>query len=194
MDRLGEIRAEINNIDREILCGLEQRSKLTQEIGEIKSETLAPVFVPQREDEIIKELESQASEGVRGMVAALFKTIMRLSRRGQYASIYNKLEKTEFGEQLSGAASKVAEIDNGKKPCLEVEFRNLGEVNNFFNIINDYGFYPLEFSLKERKDLRLVCRSVINTLEITSGKEKLLIKSMYQLCNEFESVRLVGWV
>ena len=192
MDRLSEIRDEINSIDKKILYEIEKRIELTNEIGEIKAETFAPVFVVEREAEIIAGLESGSTDILRGIVAPVFKTVMRLSRRNQYSSIYKKLENTSFAEQLSGAVSKVSEIDKGKKPCLEVEFRNHEEVNNFFNIVNDYGFYPLEFSLKDKSGL--VCRSVIDLVETKGDAEQMLIKAMYQLCNEFQSVRLVGWV
>jgi len=192
---LDEIREQINKIDKKILAELEKRFKLTTKVGQIKADLMAPVFVPERETELILELEKQASEDVKGLVSPVFKTIIRLSRRNQYSSVYKKLRTTELGEQLESVVSRIADLNAGKRPCLEVAFREYEEVNSFFNIVNDYGFYPLEFSLKSKSGL--VCRSVVTPLEVSEHTEKteeMFIKMMYQLCNEFNDVRIVGWV
>ncbi|MEI6602710.1 MAG: chorismate mutase [Clostridia bacterium] len=192
MDRLMEIRDEINQIDQKILWELERRVALTNQVAEIKAETFAPVFVPEREAEIIAGLESGAVDTLRGIVAPVFKTVMRLSRRHQYKVIYDKLQASSFGEQLEGAVSKVSAVDKGKMPCVEVSFRQHEEVNSFFNILSDYGFYPLEFSLKDKSGV--ICRCVFDAMEKDQDREQMLIQTMYQLCNEFENVRLVGWI
>jgi len=196
-ERLGEIRKEINKVDKNILSEIEARVKLTKEVAEIKAETLAPVFVPAREKEIIAELTAQASDEVKNIVPAVFSTLIRLSRRDQYALIYKKLEETEFAEQLSGAVSKVAQVDKSKRPCIELVFRDREEVCGLFDSLADYGFYPLEFSFKEKKSatgVTLVARCLFDAIEQNQDREKMLIKAMYQLCNEFEDVKLVGWI
>ncbi|MEI6131863.1 MAG: chorismate mutase [Bacillota bacterium] len=194
MDRLVEIRKEINKIDKNILSQIESRAILTKEVAEIKAETMAPVFVPERETEILAELTLAASDEVRGAVPTLFKTLMRLSRQNQYARIYRKLEESEFAAELSGATAAVSEIDAGKKPCLELVFRARAEIVNFFDVLDDYGFFPLEFSLKKNAAGEFVARSVFDAIECGQNREKMLIKAMYQICNEFHGVRLVGWI
>ena len=60
--RLAPLRQRIDQIDRELLDLLSQRAHVALEVGQVKHETGAPVFRPEREKQVIEKL-SNANKG-----------------------------------------------------------------------------------------------------------------------------------
>ncbi len=60
---LHDLREQIDSIDREIVDRLNRRVLLASEIGRIKSEAGAEVYVPVREEEVFQKLEQLNEEG-----------------------------------------------------------------------------------------------------------------------------------
>lgn len=58
---LQELRGEIDKIDDEIITLLEKRLSLAKQIGELKTKLKVEVYNPQREEEILKRLQSLSS-------------------------------------------------------------------------------------------------------------------------------------
>ncbi|MGA1862097.1 prephenate dehydratase [Deferribacter thermophilus] len=58
MDRLNDLRKEIDKIDEQILKLLNERAKLVIEIGKIKKEQNKPLYVPSREKAIYERLKN----------------------------------------------------------------------------------------------------------------------------------------
>ena len=75
MERLHELRTEIDGIDRQIIELLEERAKLTREIGKIKRELNLPVKDEKREEEVLKRA---------GRFREVFKKIMEVCRNEQF--------------------------------------------------------------------------------------------------------------
>lgn len=85
MRDLGEIRVEIDDIDRQIVSLYEQRMELTTQVAEYKIGTGKQVFDAAREVEKLKSVEALAhSEFTRQGVHELFEHIMTMSRKKQY--------------------------------------------------------------------------------------------------------------
>lgn len=61
--RLNEIRNNINTVDSNLLTLLNERAKLSKEVGEIKKDQVGLVLKPQREKELLQNLEVM-NEGV----------------------------------------------------------------------------------------------------------------------------------
>lgn len=59
---LSKLRQQIDDIDREIVARLNQRVRLASEIGQIKLQEGAAIYVPSREEEVLGRLAAQ-SEG-----------------------------------------------------------------------------------------------------------------------------------
>jgi len=55
-DRLGELRRDIDSVDRQIVELLNRRASLAQHVGEVKKLVDAPVYRPEREAQIIAKL------------------------------------------------------------------------------------------------------------------------------------------
>ena len=60
---LEDLRQQIDSIDREIVERLNQRVLLASEIGNIKAESGADMYVPVREEEVFRKLEQLQVDG-----------------------------------------------------------------------------------------------------------------------------------
>jgi chorismate mutase-like protein len=59
---LAACRREIDEIDRRLVAMLNERSRVVERIGEIKSMVSMPVYEPQREEEVFANVEA-ANQG-----------------------------------------------------------------------------------------------------------------------------------
>ena len=55
-ERVRELRARIDEVDRELIRALNERARIVQEIMAIKVEAGAPVYDPKREEEILRKV------------------------------------------------------------------------------------------------------------------------------------------
>ena len=79
--RLDELRDEINAVDKEIVSLFEKRMAISKAVGDYKKANNMPVFVPEREAEVIRSRKSWLSdEKLGGAAEELFECIMGLSR------------------------------------------------------------------------------------------------------------------
>lgn len=58
---LEKLRGEIDKIDDEIVALLERRLKIAKQIGELKTRLNIEVYNPEREEQILKRLQSISS-------------------------------------------------------------------------------------------------------------------------------------
>lgn len=59
MLKLKELREKINFIDSEILKLLEERAEVVTQVGELKKGTNIPLYIPERESEILENISSK---------------------------------------------------------------------------------------------------------------------------------------
>ncbi|TDF41864.1 bifunctional chorismate mutase/prephenate dehydrogenase [Alteromonadaceae bacterium M269] len=88
---LGQLRIQIDEIDSQLVELLAKRAKCTKQVGAHKSKTGMPIYVPEREAELIAKRREQASSmGVSPvLVEDLLRRIMRESYQTQHV-IYKK--------------------------------------------------------------------------------------------------------
>lgn len=79
--RLKPLRERIDAIDAQLIALLNQRAAIALEVGEVKKEFNAPVFRPEREQQVIARLQAM-SDGplVSGHINAIWREIMAASR------------------------------------------------------------------------------------------------------------------
>ena len=84
MQELKKLRKEIDLIDNEILTLLNKRMEIVKKVGELKNNTNAPIYRPEREKEIIDRLTKLSKEqnGIlnRDEIEAIFLEIFAISR------------------------------------------------------------------------------------------------------------------
>jgi|TARA_B100000809_G_C15139308_1_gene532255 chorismate mutase/prephenate dehydratase len=88
---LDELRAQINEIDADLLALINRRARCVVEIGEIKRRTQAAVLVPEREQELFARLvelnEGPISEVMlRQIFQEIINTLKVLQRPGKDSS------------------------------------------------------------------------------------------------------------
>ena len=83
-NELKALRNEIDKIDNEILSLLNKRMEIVKKVGELKNNTNAPIYRPEREKEIIERLTklSKSQNGILGRdeIEAIFLEIFAVSR------------------------------------------------------------------------------------------------------------------
>jgi chorismate mutase len=60
--RIEELRNRVDEVDRELIRGLNERARIVQEIVAIKAEAGKPLFDPRREEEILRKV-AEENEG-----------------------------------------------------------------------------------------------------------------------------------
>ena len=85
---LTRLRKKIDEIDRQMLALFEQRMDATKQVGAFKKANHLPVFVPEREKEVLKSrTEAVQNPEYKQATADFFAYIMALSRRQQQADM-----------------------------------------------------------------------------------------------------------
>jgi len=83
-DKLKQLREQIDSIDNEILTLLNKRMEIVKKVGELKNNTNAPIYRPEREKEIIERLAklSKSQNGIltKEEIEAIFLEIFAISR------------------------------------------------------------------------------------------------------------------
>ena len=79
--RLKPLREKIDALDAQLLTLLNQRAELALQVGEIKKEVNAPVFRPEREQQVISGLQGASNGPLHNEhIAAIWREIMAASR------------------------------------------------------------------------------------------------------------------
>jgi chorismate mutase len=93
-EELARLRAAVDRVDEVLVKLLNQRAKYAVEIGSVKNVLSVPVYVPEREKEVLAHAE-RVSEGPldHAAVRRLFERIIDESRRVQREAIEANLEK-----------------------------------------------------------------------------------------------------
>jgi chorismate mutase/prephenate dehydratase len=80
-DKLTPLRVQIDAIDAQLLDLLNQRARLAQEVGHVKAETLAPVFRPEREAQVLRGVAERNPGPLKNAdVQTIFREIMSACR------------------------------------------------------------------------------------------------------------------
>ncbi|MEZ9327782.1 bifunctional chorismate mutase/prephenate dehydrogenase [Vibrio breoganii] len=117
------LRDKIDSVDKQMLDLLEQRLKLVEEVGEVKSEHGLPIYAPDREAAMLASRRQEAEK--RGVPAQLIEDILRRVMRESYASEKDsgfKCLKPDLGDvviiggngQLGGLFKKMFELSGYK--------------------------------------------------------------------------------
>lgn len=79
---LNHLREQIDELDSQLVAILAQRSALTRKVGEFKSKTGLPIYVPSREAQLLDSRKAQAKEV--GLSESLIEDVLRRVMRESY--------------------------------------------------------------------------------------------------------------
>ncbi len=142
-ERLDAIRQEIDNVDQELLAILNRRAVLSVAVGNIKAEDTSPIFKPQREMEVLANLE-QSNKGP--LLPEHLRTIWR-----EIFSSSRALQRSQYVAYLGpeGTFSYFAAMEYLGKSAT---FQPCNNFEDVFRAVNDghcqLGVIPLENSLQ----------------------------------------------
>lgn len=82
-----QLRTEIDQIDHSVVELFCKRMEISGHIAKLKQENNLPIFVPDREDEVLRTVVSSADPELREYVYRLYQTILSLSKTYQKSLI-----------------------------------------------------------------------------------------------------------
>lgn len=85
-EQINEWRHEIDEVDTQLFELINRRTQIALEIGAIKAAHNLPVFVPAREEIVLKQVEEKSEESAVAPedMRAIFAAIMKASRSAQH--------------------------------------------------------------------------------------------------------------
>ncbi len=142
MKEIEKIRKKIDHLDEKILDLLDERGKLTAEIGEIKKEKGLKPFSPERENKILSKLDKRETALPTEGLKAIYREIISSCRRiqepvrvcylGPGGSFTHQAANRRFGSQADYKA-----VESIEDVFVDVEHGRC-----------DYGVVPIESSLE----------------------------------------------
>lgn len=162
---LKELRQQIDSIDREIVCLLNRRTQLASQIGHIKREQGAEIYVPKREEEVFQRVQ-KLNEGplpasaLRAIYREIMSAAIALERKtvvaylGPPATFSHQAALSKFGASL--------------------DYFPLSSISDIFAAVDrgdaDYGVIPIENSTEG---------SVFHTLDMLAESELKILAQIF---------------
>jgi len=93
-DRLEELRVLIDDVDRRIVDLLNQRTRVVEDIGRVKSQAALPIYEPKREDQVFANV-AQSNQGpmTHEALRGIFERIIDEMRKIQRMRMVSEGEK-----------------------------------------------------------------------------------------------------
>ena len=161
---LKELRQEIDSIDDELITLLNKRMTIVRKVGELKNDTDAPIYRPERERDIIDRLtlKSKESEGLlqRGAVEAIFLEIFATSRNLERSERVAFLGPTgtythQAAESRFGATGKYLSLLN-----IEAVFKTVANKEAKYGVVpienNTEGIVSVTLDSLKKYDVKIV--------------------------------------
>ena len=155
MEDLQSLRAQIDQIDRQIAQLFCQRMAVTRQVGEYKAAHCLPVLDVAREKQVLAAKAALVGDELRADITTLFETIMALSRRhprvlyqGEPGAYAEEAAVRFFGPDCRRthtatwedifAALRDGQADYGVLP---IENSSTGSINQVYDLLAQYGAY-----------------------------------------------------
>lgn len=139
---LEECRNEIDRIDGEIVCLLNERARYAQRIGEIKKEANAPIYVPEREKAVLEKLTA-LNQGplTNGALTAIYREII-----SAMIALERPISVAFLGPRDTFSHMAAVQVFGGS-----AEYHPLPSFTDIFTEVErgrvDYGIVPVESSM-----------------------------------------------
>ena len=83
MNRISDLRKEIDAVDEKIVCLIEKRIDIAKAIGAEKKEKRIPVEDRSRETELLKRLKAKSEKASPELIEFVFKKLISESKKAQ---------------------------------------------------------------------------------------------------------------
>ena len=126
---LEEIRCEIDNVDTQMKVLFLKRMECARNVAQEKSRTGGDVYVPEREEEIIRKRTEDVKE-VQSEYIEFLRYLMTVSRKYQYGFL-SGMQDSVIEKALKVQKEKAVEENR-----VEITFRMDREKNNLYHFLN----------------------------------------------------------
>ncbi|MGY4677051.1 bifunctional chorismate mutase/prephenate dehydrogenase [Pasteurella sp. P03HT] len=169
MDALKELRAKIDQVDRELLQLLATRLDLVKQVGEVKHQHGLPIYVPEREAEMLKDRREEAE--ALGISADLIEDVLRRVMRESYT------RENQFGFKTVNPAVRKIVIVGGRG--------KLGSLFARYFMLSGYQVEVLEqedwqcaANILKETDVVIVSVPIAKTVETITRLQPFLTENM----------------
>jgi chorismate mutase/prephenate dehydrogenase len=183
-DELSQLRQKIDSIDSQLVKLLAQRAEITAQVGKYKSQVGLPIYVPEREAELIskRRIEAEQQQVSADLIEDLLRRIMRESYHTQNVEYLCTNPQIKKIVVIGGAGSLGSIfVDTFKRSGYTVELLEQNDWPNAESILSDAGLVLVAVPIK-------LTESIISRLtnlpgdcvlvDITSTKQKPLAAMM----------------
>ena len=169
MERLAELRAQIDSLDEELLQLLAKRLNVVHKIGEVKLQHGLPIYVPQRESEMLQKKREAATQ--LGLSPNLIEDILRRIMRESYVS------ENQFGFKTVNPQIRKIVIVGGRGKLGSLFGRYLS--GSGYNVVSlEQNDWPQAAQILQDADVVIVSVPIANTLEVIAQLKSYLTENM----------------
>lgn len=169
MERLAELRAQIDSLDEELLQLLAKRLDVVHKIGEVKQQHGLPIYVPQRESEMLQKKREAATK--LGLSPNLIEDILRRIMRESYVS------ENQFGFKTVNPQIRKIVIVGGRGKLGSLFGRYLS--GSGYNVVSlEQNYWPQAAQILQDADVVIVSVPIANTLEVIAQLKSYLTENM----------------
>lgn len=169
MERLAELRAQIDSLDEELLQLLAKRLNVVHKIGEVKLQHGLPIYVPQRESEMLQKKREAATQ--LGLSPNLIEDILRRIMRESYVS------ENQFGFKTVNPQIRKIVIVGGRGKLGSLFGRYLS--GSGYNVVSlEQNDWPQAAQILQDADVVIVSVPIANTPEVIAQLKPYLTENM----------------
>ena len=169
MERLAELRAQIDSLDEELLQLLAKRLDVVHKIGEVKQQHGLPIYVPQRESEMLQKKREAATK--LGLSPNLIEDILRRIMRESYVS------ENQFGFKTMNPQIRKIVIVGGRGKLGSLFGRYL--TGSGYNVVSlEQNDWPQAAKILQDADVVIISVPIANTLEVIVRLKPYLTENM----------------
>lgn len=169
MERLAELRAQIDSLDEELLQLLAKRLNVVHKIGEVKLQHGLPIYVPQRESEMLQKKREAATQ--LGLSPNLIEDILRRIMRESYVS------ENQFGFKTVNPQIRKIVIVGGRGKLGSLFGCYLS--GSGYNVVSlEQNDWPQAAQILQDADVVIVSVPIANTLEVIAQLKPYLTENM----------------
>ncbi|WP_109078731.1 bifunctional chorismate mutase/prephenate dehydrogenase [Aggregatibacter kilianii] len=169
MERLAELRAQIDALDQELLQLLAKRQQVVHKVGEVKQQHGLPIYVPQREAEMLQR-KREAAEQI-GLSPNLIEDVLRRIMRESYVS------ENQFGFKTVNPQIRKIVIVGGRGKLGSL-FRRYLEGSGYSVECLEQEDWARADSLLHDADVVIVSVPIANTLDVIEQLKPYLTENM----------------
>lgn len=169
MDKLKALRAEIDDLDRELLQLFAQRLELVKRVGAVKHQHGLPIYAPERENEMLHARRNEAEK--LGISPDLIEDMLRRLMRESYA------RENQYGFKTTNAEIKKIVIVGGKGKLGALFARYLTASGYQVAILDQQDWQSAE-QILQNADVVIVCVPIAQTLAVIERLQPYLTEQM----------------